>query len=245
MEKLPNLDKFSHLKEGFKPLIVCLTNEVDIPVDSEGLKILQRGFSTERVDNINIDYSFRELDKIGAIAGGQHVYVISGVNEKDKYSDNFYSCTGLVVCGTDKETGENISILTHQFPGAILGDAHDDFWSKLEKQLHNFKIRCEGGSIDSILLGGDYLTNHHKNQYIEQISQIVKSKLGFSPNVVGGPKLKYFGKGDIIFVSTKNRIIFLARLKEIGFHPNYQPEEMGVEIENWDDKRFDIDINKE
>lgn len=45
-----------------------------------------------------------------------HCTVISHTNSRNKYSNKYYNCTGLVVIGRDRETGENISFLTHQDP---------------------------------------------------------------------------------------------------------------------------------
>jgi hypothetical protein len=45
-----------------------------------------------------------------------HCTVISNINTQNKYSNRYYNCTGIVVIGKDKETGENISFLTHQDP---------------------------------------------------------------------------------------------------------------------------------
>ena len=66
----------------------------------------------------NVDFmgiGWKEYCRVNNIDwSGKHDFFISAVNNKDKFSTGYLDCTGLVIAGSCKETGENLSFLTHQ-----------------------------------------------------------------------------------------------------------------------------------
>ncbi len=236
-----------HLKEGIDPIWVCLRDEDRFESYGEPEK---EALAKEGAYGINISESPTELEKKGFKNGGIDSYVISPLDGLNKFSGNFRNCTGLVVSGQDRDTGENVSFLTHQSPRFIfLNQKRQDlFLSDLKSSLLEIKEKCEEGSIDALLFGGNYvddqaINNHisttqiNKNRYlnsIKLISEVVDQELGFQPAVATGPK-RTPGEDRVVFDNQKKRL-YISR-PEVGESSSnsYLPQDIEEQRKTWDE----------
>jgi hypothetical protein len=157
--------------------------------------------------------------------GGWESYVISPVDNLDKFSRSFKNCTGIVVVGYDKRTGENISFLSHEDPAYFLDKYtnQNNFVSDLRQRLLELKERCAEGTIDAAIVGGNYFKDRdidnspryreHYRDSIELLSDETEKILGFKPVVITGPK-RIKGR-DHIFYENKHRRLYISR-PEVG-----------------------------
>ncbi len=168
-------------------------------------------------------------------------YVISSVNSRNKFSRGFKNCTSLIVAGIDKQTGENISILTHQDPEKFLEKYREGFDKDLSESLANLQNRSVPGTVDAVITGGNYRSSdeesmRHYTESIQTLSQQVKNRFGFSPLVIAGPKIVQ--GGDTIFYQTPTRRLYLIRPEETkGKRSNspYDPKDLHSEVRNWEE----------
>ncbi len=202
--------KFSeHLIEGVSPIVACvgsledfLSSEIFLkcpktPIDISNSLSLS---DLKNIDWLNGTYGSKEGEDV--LTAGPRGYVISAIDNSNKFSLGFGSCTGLIVAGIDKETGENISFITHQPSFNSTGFA-DDF----EKRLQEMKNRCKFGTIDAIIVGGGI----SKEYYIRELKlflPVMQRILGFQPIVINGPKVGT-GKDDIYYDNKHRRLYFL------------------------------------
>lgn len=224
--------KESHLKEGVKPIMVCIgkTKDDDMTIDQT------RVDSAHFVNFLGGEEYLKERNFLNA---GKATYVISPTDDLDKFSPHLFDCTSLVVTGREKQTGSNISFITHQNPRQFLNNKKTEFLEDLEKKIKEIKERCDEGTIDSVIVGGNYnhlskselskvrrgkseevkktildkIEEYHQN-YIGSVSLIsdeVKKVLGFDPVIVNGPKNS---RGpDSIYYDTEKRRLYFERPK--------------------------------
>lgn len=223
--KFPNL--LEHLKEGVKPIMVCIGTVED--------------FSKQDLEStVSFDVDWKngtyQSGKEGEFfTAGPATYVISAIDDKDKFTEGLNRCTSLVVSGIDKDTKKNISFLTHQPPAMIsfmkeyvfADEARREqtkkmypFLDDLKTQLLKMKEKCEEGTIDAVIVGGSNgkltpkeLTEQRKkmNDYllsVEILKENVKQILDFSPREVNGPK-KDGGQDKIRFDNEHRRLYFI------------------------------------
>src|SRR3989344_1434835 len=133
--------RFEHLRADIKPIMTCVGTRADFGDHPGPMVIFENPKSKKVVNNAgHVDYygNSRELTNKGFRNHGDYSYVISTIDKQDKFSDGFRNCTGLLVAGQDKNTGENISFLSHEDPGYFLssdGKPHFliDFRERLEE----------------------------------------------------------------------------------------------------------------
>ncbi len=207
----PEAKKLSkHLIEGVKPIYVCLgtQDEIGLFIDED---YPPEGHNVKYNDvRGNADKQFLQTE------GAQ--CVISTIDSLNKFSLDFFRCTGLVVAGIEKENGNPISFLSHQDPSFFLfNPKKEDFKSGLEKSLSEIKERCIPGTIDAVIVGGNYPedSEHDRQQYLDSInflSSQIKQNLGFEPVIVNGPKKSSFTT-DEIYYNNNNRRLYFSRTK--------------------------------
>ena len=204
-------------------------------------------------DGINIDgVLFQNVKNVKFIEN----YTISLVDTSYKFSSKYFSCTGIVVSAKDKETGENISFMSHQDPKYFLNHkAGEDmiFLRDLNKALSEIKERGLEGTFEGVIYGGKYSflppeqalkapVNLFIDTYLEAIellSSQIFDQLGFEPQVAIGPKTQ--PSHDTVFYDNENRTLHIARSKITddsieGFYPSdikneqtkWQPTEWGI-----------------
>ena len=245
-EEQKNPLKSEHLREGVRPIMACIGTPEQFRDELNGIEPEEvlLDSSSEENSNRNIDWygDPEELNKQKIKNAGAYSYVMSSIDDLSKFSKSFKNCTGLIVTGTDKETGKNISFLTHQDPEYFLNfrKFKNKLTDDLRTQLEELKKRCEGGTIDAVIVGGNYFENKTKFQEnyiqsIELLSKEVKNVLGFEPVVMTGPKTE-MGKGgqDDVFFDNDNRRLYIMR-REVGKDAtkSYLPSDIEEKRREW------------
>jgi len=249
--KKPELNalKSEHLKDAPQVLACVGTKMEDFLTGDENK---DKAFLEMFENAENVDF-FEKVDKIrtkGHLTAGYETYVISLANENDKRSDKLRNCTSVIISGTDKDTGKNISLVSHQDPKSFLPNEKGiskQFTEHLQQQLSDFKIRCLPETIDAVMLGGNYLRDGiHRKDYAKSVaflSNKIKLVLGFEPVVITGPKTneatdedenKESGDDKFLF-DTKNRRLYLVR-PEVGNSTteSYLPSDFDEQAQKWE-----------
>jgi hypothetical protein len=207
-----NALKNEHLNDGIKPIIGGIYDRNNLDRDTQ---IFLDNFKKD-AEYINFGANQSELEKNKMLNSGKDTYIISPCDSSNKYSDGYQNCTGIIVSGVEKETGKNISLMTHQFPGWFLNKDNNNneikkFKSDLSISINELNNRCVAGSIDAVVFGGnkedvagsnldekfrhgyDDEDDYSKDSYDVYIKSIKTTKiviteiLGFSPIVISGP----------------------------------------------------------
>lgn len=213
-------NRHDHLKKGVTPIMACIGTAEDF--GQQYLILDNHKYDSENVTNVNWDNPFvNESFK----HCGFNSYTISGIDASFKCSEGFYRCTGIVVVGLDKETGKNISFMTHQDPKKILYESNDQFDKDLSDRLKDLLTRSEKGTVDAVIFGGnvssyigveDSTANINYRDSIKKLSCILRERLGFNPLIITGPKNRPL-KGtphahfDSVFFDTDHRRLFIIR----------------------------------
>ncbi len=216
--------KSEHLKEGVSPIIASVATPEQIKEYPGEEKIL---YETEKLKdqskNRNVDYYGDPTDLViqNFKNRGEYSYVISPIDKLNKFSMSFRNCTGLVATGQEKETGENISFLSHEDPDHFLSNKEKKmkFQSDLKDQLEELKEKSKEGTVDVVIVGGNYFENErdYKENYmgsIKLLSDEVSHVFGFEPVVMTGPKTTS-GGADNIYYDNEHRRLYIAR-PEVG-----------------------------
>ena len=177
--------------------------------------------------------------------------VISKVNNKPKYSSDYFNCTGFIVIWTDKDWC-NISILSHQDPWFFLSSEPaeniKDFWYwdnitkkemsefLLKEQLNELKNKSIDWTIDIIILL--WSSNKNYSQYKKSIiylEQISKEVFNINPVIVWWPTnntLEWFFLYKDIIVDTKNRKVFFLKWSSYNDNINFVSNEVEEIFQN-------------
>lgn len=230
-------------KTGFNPIMVCVGHE-------RGLADIMEVGPDEHVEFEDIDLPNESIQNVteGSLHSGEETYVISDISSTDKASFELYDCTGIIAVGVDKETGENISFLSHQTPESLLYDDEtiiEKFKRDLKNRLSQLNDRSKPNSIDIVVFGGnflpptanisvtkterDYIGNYKKS--IRLISGIVEGELNFEPLVIVGPK-KNLGE-DSVFLKTDKRRMYLNRNREKTNIESFLPSQLDEVGSEW------------
>lgn len=218
-----NKEPLKHLKEGEKDIVACVGTPEHFKYDGKMNWILS-GKDINYACNVDYRADPTILRQEGFLNDGKDSYVISPVDILDKYSRDYYNCTGLIIAGKEKRTGKNISFMSHQDPNYFLAKRKSKFSSDLIRQIQEIKDRCEEGTVDAIIFGGKYLktktyakSDPTRDVYIEEylksirfVSEKVEQMLGFEPLIITGPKT-VTGETETFFYDTLNRRLFLVR----------------------------------
>src|SRR3989344_5035175 len=142
----PDTRKLSaHLIEGVGPIMVCIGSfddfkrvEQEHPEHSQQMSNNFALHGLKNVDWFKGAYGFLQED---FLTNGHETYVISAIDDSNKFSLKFSSCIGLIIAGIDKITGKNISFVVHR--RALPGDLEFNFRIDLAITLNNMKQRCK------------------------------------------------------------------------------------------------------
>lgn len=218
--------KSEHLHKNIKPIIACVGNErqfINNPGDNPHFSA-RRDRLLRAAHNVDYYGNPKRLAENNFKNEGFNSYVISPIDSLDKFSDSFLNCTGLVATGQDKETGEEISFLSHEDPRYFLNNQNQDtFTDALNRRLHELKMRSTEGTIDAVIVGGNYFTDDssigdaskpYREDYLASIkllSKEVSKVLGFEPVVITGPKTSPGRSKDHIYYDNKERRLYVER----------------------------------
>ncbi|MES2930483.1 MAG: hypothetical protein V4665_01735 [Patescibacteria group bacterium] len=101
-------------------------------------------------------YDDKENTEKQGMRGGFPGYVISGVDESPKRSHSYKNCSSILAVAEDKETGKQISFLSHQNPSFFLSTEKENFKNDLAISLAELVLRAKPGTIDIGIMGGNY-----------------------------------------------------------------------------------------
>jgi len=251
MEK-PLILKDKHLNQEYKPIIVGLYDRNNLDKDTQYFL----GDFKNTAEFVNFSCKPEDLKKNEMYGAGCDTYVMSSANENNKYSFAYFHCTGVIGVGVDKETGNNISFLSHQNPDSFLADKKvmESFKNDLNKNIDKLIERCISGSIDIVLFGGnkdtkiqypgedfrmgiDDIDDFMKKPFdeysksIKYLNYIIKQKIGFSPVVMSGPNDNFDTENHSldIYFDNENRRLYLIKPKQEENHKNEAFEANNVE----------------
>lgn len=222
----PNPLKSEHLIEGVPAIMACIGTE-----DDYGPEIKDMKNSGE-----NIDYSKNTTSKDGDhLSDEDRAYVISGIDNGTKFTKNIYMCTSIVAVGIDKDTGENISFLTHQDYPSV--DENINFETALKTRIKELTSRCVEGTVDIVITGGMLSQDFDYIKKMKKLDSIVVDVMGYSPVAVCGPKESGY-YNDNIYFDTKNRRLYVVRPKDsVVYNDSFIPSELDELNEKWKEKK--------
>lgn len=171
----------------------------------------------------------------------ENAYLISSISAQNKYSEKYIDCTGVLAVGKSKESGENISFLSHQISS---GNFPKSFPKKLELKITELKQKVLKGSIDIVVFGGDYSHQKEKNtlytpaeEYavaIRKTSETIRKAAGFDPVVIAGPNLN-LGTHTHAYFDNTNRRLYIVRptQRESLTNAAYRPKDIKKVSKDW------------
>lgn len=218
------------VEAGYSPIYCSLIDENNIDSFSkEKIKTIKK-------QGVNVDFfGDRATDhrkQIPVYRGVDESYVISQPNEHDKFSESYYNCTGIILVGQDRESSEQLSLLTHQNPFEFLDNQKSNFTRDLSETVDDMMKKVKPESVDAILFGGSMDLQQYKES-INFLSKILKKKLDFEPTVIAGPDLA--DKPTSIYFETQNRHLYLVRSEQPDQTANHSfvPSDYPEKSRNW------------
>lgn len=205
-ETKPNPMKSEHLTEGVPAIMACVGTDD------------QYGSEIEIMEKIgeNIDYFNNTANKNSNYSSSKHrAYVISDIDTGIKFTKKMFMCTSIIAVGVDKETGENISFLTHQDYPSVLGSI--SFENYLKERIKELMDKSVEGTVDIVISGGMLSDDFDYSQKIRKLDSIISETVGYSPVVICGPKEDGYVNDDIYF-DTRNRRLYVIRPKDHVVH---------------------------
>lgn len=207
MPKSPNLSSLpkmgtlevhkpkGHLIEGVKPIMVCIGSIDDFKKTESEYKNhkeqITNDFELKGLKNLDWENGlYGSHEEKDFITSGPGTFLISTIDDSNKFSKGLVACISLIVAGVDKKTGRDISFMTHQPPYM---SSLSPFPNGIKKRLIEMNERCKPGTMDAIILGGKYRNDDLGKIYLDNInflSSKTKEFLGFEPIVINGPKTK-------------------------------------------------------
>jgi hypothetical protein len=223
------IESKTHLEEGVKPIIACIGSEEDFD-HRFAWDLINQSDQNKNLLEVKYGAPKSELDENNITYLSPHDYLISPIDSRDKVSYDYQTCIGLVVVGIDKETNEQISMLTHQNISSVISSKKIEFIEDLSRHLQIFKDRSKEGTIDAVIFGGAYPEDSSSKKMYEEVkgftSELCKKEVGFIPFDITGPKvIKKFPEKkptlagwatdawptDTVFFDTKERRLFVQR----------------------------------
>lgn len=230
--------KSEHLKKGIRPILACVGAHYN--PEENLINVITKSKETSSTDWVDVDYyeNPEKLKELKFKNDGNFSYVISPIDDNDKFSSTYRNCTGVIVTGKDKETGEDISFMSHQDPSYFIGsDKKDNFSEDLVQRLNEIRERCDDGTIDAVVIGGNYIKENEvfQENYVKSIgllSEKIYQILGFVPAVVVGPKEA--GGEDDVYYDNRERKVYIER-PEVGIDSTtgFSPTELDKIKKKW------------
>ncbi|MBI5470150.1 hypothetical protein HY968_02400 [Candidatus Kaiserbacteria bacterium] len=124
----------------------------------------------------------------------------SNIDEKDKYSEGYKNCIGIVVIGFDPALGKNISFLCHLMPNQVARleykhskvviEKHHKHLETLGKKLKEIKERCKPGSLTVGIVGGNMFDEEGQEHYdnaLNNVGEVIYSTTRLNTYVLHSP----------------------------------------------------------
>src|SRR3989344_6236427 len=212
-----------HLHEDVIPIRAALIDS-SIPLDPQTKDTISA--IKKKGDFVNYYEDNAEILKKANIQGsiekkGERGYVVSEINSRDKYSEAYRFCMGIVIVGKKKNSTENISFISHQDPPQLSFPSLG-FGQALSGQIKNILEQCEPGTIDAVIIGGAVKKGktQSEEQYKDSIkffNNLVSPILGFEPVVLTGANYEK-GTMEIYFKNDKRQLYLLRKAQENNSH---------------------------
>ena len=179
-EKVPN----------YGPIIACIGRHEDFSKEDEKH---HASLEPVLVNYYGTEDKWRELEQRN---NGKYSYVISRIDPENKESGGYANCTGMAAVGKDKETGVNVSLLTHVDPTHFSREERHfgetaQYEIDMREQLAKLKDLSEPGTVDVVLFGGHthdlWGADQEYAHLIELTGKVSQDVLGIDPIVVVGP----------------------------------------------------------
>jgi len=247
----PDMEPRPETREGFVPIRASIIDKDNIDDFTEVI------IKNIKQDGIDIDYSADEMiyKENQMKNAGKRTYVISSCDDRNKFSEGYYNCTGIIIAGKDKN-GKEISFMSHQDPVKFLGKVKDKFTEDLSERTEEILKKVNKDSIDAIIFGGkgdfedpfsgiikefdkNFDVSPIKGNYedsIKFISNILKEKLGFEPTVMTGPNM--LSGPSNFYLDTQKRHLYIIRPYQENNKTNldYLPSEIDEMSKKWEKK---------
>ena len=243
-EGLTKVNPAKNLDQHARDLLEAKASPIFVSIGSEDdFKKFKKAYPKDP-NNIDNDFGLGNLQEVSWLTGkayredgseeslsaGPQTYVISGIDNSNKFSKGFCPCTGLIVAGITP-SGKKISFLTHQSPGInyFIKGHRLKFIQDLEQQLRKIKEQSVLGTIDAVIIGGRYVGLFGRKEYLDTVELLgkeIEKVLGFDPIVINGPKTESESVtkwSDDIYYDNNQRRAYLVR-PEVGQVKN-SPEE--------------------
>jgi hypothetical protein len=244
-----------HLKEGISPIMACVGKPQDFKHEEKIIRFFCREIN--HAHDLDWGENFEELKEEGFENDGSDSYLISPLDSLDKYSKNYFNCTGLILSGKEKGSGKNISFMTHQNPEYFLIDNGKNFLKDLIKKIKELKERCEDKTIDAAVVGGSYSKvrdfkepDPKRDIFIQEylksikfLSEKIKKEIGFEPIVIVGPKTE--PGSDIVFYENDTKRLYLMRNRGGGGFDSaesFLPSELEEKRKKWKPGEWSLPI---
>ncbi|MEK7530975.1 MAG: hypothetical protein AAB573_03830 [Patescibacteria group bacterium] len=143
-------------------------------------------------------------------------HVVSIVDERPKASYGYIDCVGVAAVGTDKKTGKNISLLSHQSPRVLTDKKGQGFERDLTAGLKDLKERSKPGTVEVSIIGGQerkkWETDNAYPRLAAQVHTITKSITGRKARVVVPPSGVDMEPQHAVLDTKRNRLhIFVGK----------------------------------
>lgn len=229
------------LSEGEKMLlrgeyVPIRASLIDIDDVDDDTKASVRELQTSAVDIDYYEYQ-RYYTANNMKNDGHQTYVISDCNTANKYSREYYNCTGVIFVGQEKDGTKQISFMSHQDPDKFFYDSHEEFKRDLEERINEFYSKVKSETVDAIILGGNFKDKDAPlNEYIESIkflSELTQDATGKVPTVITGPN-QHPGETNAYFDTQRRRLYICRPFQEnnIG-NKDYMPSQLKEQSEQW------------
>lgn len=184
-----------------------------------------------------------EIEKIqsGERVADDRYYAFSGLNARDKFSENYVNCLGTLLVGQEKDSEQCLSLLIHNMPTPLL-PSWDVFKQRLTQQVQAFLQKINPPTLDMVLFGGNYfpsessLYKNFQKDYetsVQKLTQVLHKTTGQIPTVITGPNL--IGEKTHAYFDTQKRRLYIHRFQQPLGVSNipYQSSQLPEMIPRW------------
>jgi hypothetical protein len=238
-----------HLARGNKQIFACVIESEKGELPKEIVTRIERAYARPKG---KVQYEDQPIETIFSASPNQEERLaFVEPNSSDKISTEFRNCVGLVVVGKRKATGKQVSFVFHASPDEfVFSDASQQMKVRnaIRERLAFMKQKCESGSIDAILVGGNdptgdasltgALTKDDYRTLVEAYGSVVQGVLGFEPAVIV-PPLQEAGDTHLYF-ETATRRVFLYKDARLPDVTAFRASEVGSKEDAWRKRRKKI-----
>jgi hypothetical protein len=236
-----------HLNKGISPIIACVGTWEDF---SENPGEISKAFWT-KIDPSSVeDVSFFLRPGVETHPGQKRgdereSYVISAIDEMDKRARTFRHCTGVVVAGKEKESNGNISIVSHETPDYLFSSRkhREKFLADMRDSLKEIETRCVPGTIDAVIVGGNFFSGDKDSQEeyadsVKLLSDEIEKIFHFAPVIITGPKVVEHDTAvvqeELLYTNEFRRLYLIRPEREDVEQGGYLAKDIKEESKKWE-----------